>query len=234
MLVLTEDNFDKALQAFPTVLVEFYAPWCGHCKALAPEFASAAQTLMTTESPYKLAKVDATEHRALGERFEIQGFPTLKFFHNGQVLDYEGGRTAAEILKWIEKRTGNPTQEVSSLEEVRALKEESVVVAFWGPKNESFEKFVEVAQLFDDAVFVYNHDFAKFVETPSIVVYKNFDEGEAVFEGELQSAEDLLAFVGVESLPLVMDFDQKAAQAIFGMQNATLYLLYSKPEDARE
>ena len=61
------------------------------------------------------------------------------------MVDYEGGRTSDEILKWIEKRTGNPTQEVQSLEEVEALKENNVVVAYWGPKDEKFDIFVQVA-----------------------------------------------------------------------------------------
>ena len=52
----------------------------GHCKALAPEYAKAAQKLRENDPPYYIAKVDATENKALGERFGVKGFPTIKFF----------------------------------------------------------------------------------------------------------------------------------------------------------
>jgi thiol-disulfide isomerase/thioredoxin len=52
----------------------------GHCKKLAPEYAAAAEELGKRDPPMYLAKVDATEQKALGERFGIQGFPTLFFF----------------------------------------------------------------------------------------------------------------------------------------------------------
>ena len=52
----------------------------GHCKALAPEYAKAAQRLAQNNPPYYLAKVDATESKSIGERFAIKGFPTLFFF----------------------------------------------------------------------------------------------------------------------------------------------------------
>jgi protein disulfide-isomerase A1 len=54
--------------------------YSGHCKALAPEYAKAAQKLKTNNPPYYLAKVDATENRQLADKFEIKGFPTLFFF----------------------------------------------------------------------------------------------------------------------------------------------------------
>lgn len=74
---------------------------------MAPEYSSAASTLKSTNSTIVLAKVDVTENRPLGERYDIKGFPTLKWFTNGTPSDYEGGRTSAEILRWVSRKTGN-------------------------------------------------------------------------------------------------------------------------------
>lgn len=100
-------------------MVEFYAPWCGHCKTLAPEYAKAAELLKSYSSKAVLAKVDATEAKLTANDFQLQGFPTIKFFINGKPIEYKGGRTTNDILDWIERKTGPPSTLVASPSELK-------------------------------------------------------------------------------------------------------------------
>uniref|UniRef100_A0A668A1Q4 Protein disulfide isomerase family A, member 5 n=1 Tax=Myripristis murdjan TaxID=586833 RepID=A0A668A1Q4_9TELE len=82
---LTDESFDSFLEEHPAALVMFYAPWCGHCKKMKPEYDEAAEILNKgADSPGVLAAVDATIHKSAGERFKISGFPTVKYFEKGE------------------------------------------------------------------------------------------------------------------------------------------------------
>ncbi|CAI9540244.1 unnamed protein product [Staurois parvus] len=101
VIELTDDNFDRqVLNSDDVWFVEFFAPWCGHCKNLEPEWAAAAtEVAEQTKGKVKLGAVDATVHQGLASRYGIRGFPTIKIFNKGEEpIDYDGGRTKADIV----------------------------------------------------------------------------------------------------------------------------------------
>jgi protein disulfide-isomerase A6 len=97
---LTKDNFKKlVIDSDDLWFVEFFAPWCGHCKTLAPSWEKAAKSL---KGVIKLGAVDMTTDQDAGAAYGIQGFPTIKFFgfDKSKPADFSGGRDADSIINY--------------------------------------------------------------------------------------------------------------------------------------
>merc|ERR1719369_333334 len=95
---LTPANFDKlVLKGDEVWIIEFYAPWCGHCQSLVPEYKKAAKAL---KGVVKVGAVNADEHRSLGGQYGVQGFPTIKVFGRDKKKpeDFRGNRNAQGII----------------------------------------------------------------------------------------------------------------------------------------
>lgn len=108
VLDLIPSNFDDVvLKSGKPTLVEFFAPWCGHCKNLAPVYEELAGVFASTKD-VQIAKVDADAEKSLGKRFGVQGFPTLKFFDgkSDKPTDYNGGRDLDSLTNFITEKTG--------------------------------------------------------------------------------------------------------------------------------
>lgn len=116
VIELTEDNFSELVYGSTDVwMVEFFAPWCGHCKKLAPEWREAADQL--DGEGIRFGAVDATVHTNLAGEFGVQGYPTIKYFAAGKksgsfdAQDYQGGRTAGDLVQFasqVLEETGTP------------------------------------------------------------------------------------------------------------------------------
>jgi len=230
VLVLTEKNFQEAVDANEFILVEFYAPWCGHCKALAPEYAKAAGILAEKGSSIALAKLDATEEPKIAEQFEVRGYPTLKFFRNGKDTEYNGGRTADTIVSWLEKKTGPPAKTLATVDEAKAFiadNDIAIIGFFDSVDSDGAKAFLAAAGNMDDFPFGIATEAAVLAEykAAGVVIFKNFDEGRNDLEGEV-TEESVAAFVAGNSLPLVVDFSQDTAQKIFSGDIKSHLLLF--------
>merc|ERR1712241_202625 len=219
--VLNVENFDEVIEGNEFVLVEFYAPWCGHCKALAPEYAKAAGILAEKESKIVLAKLDATEEGAVAEKFEVRGYPTLKFFRNGKATEYGGGRAADTIVSWLEKKTGPPALAVASVEEATAFvdgKDVAVIGVFADQTTDAAKAYLAAASSIDDIPFAITSSAEVAaehkIEGEAVLLLKTFDDGRAVLSEGI-TEEAVASFIAGESLPLVVDFNQETAQKIF-------------------
>ncbi|XP_053302867.1 protein disulfide-isomerase A3 [Pleuronectes platessa] len=151
VLELGDADFDYLATEHETMLVMFYAPWCGHCKKLAPDFEKAATKL---KGSVQLAKVDCTAHSETCGRFGISGYPTLKIFRNGRdSAPYDGPRTAGGIYQSMKKQTGPDSVHLKSKDELHSFinhYDASIIGVFSGAGSAPLAEFLKAAALLRD------------------------------------------------------------------------------------
>lgn len=162
VVVLTKENFTETVSNSDISLVEFYAPWCGHCKRLAPQYSKAASVLKQTETGIILAKVDATAEPELGKEYGVSGYPTLKIFRRGRVFEYKGPRDAKGIVNYMLQQSEPASQELSNKKELNLLLkgDTAIVVAFLDSDTSPLiEIYMEVANAGREEPLTFLHSF---------------------------------------------------------------------------
>ncbi|XP_022731208.1 protein disulfide isomerase-like 1-4 [Durio zibethinus] len=235
VVVLKEGNFSEFIEKNKFVMVEFYAPWCGHCQALAPEYATAATELKG--EGVVLAKVDATEENELAQEYDVQGFPTVYFFVDGEHKPYPGARNKEAIVTWIKKKIGPGIYNITTVEDAERILTSETKVAL-GYLNSlvgsESEELAAASRLQDDVSFyqTVNPDVAKLfhidpqVKRPALVVLKREAEKISHFDGQFVKTA-ISEFVFSSKLPLVTIFTRESAPSIFESSIKKQLLLFA-------
>ncbi|KAJ7384503.1 Protein disulfide-isomerase A3 [Desmophyllum pertusum] len=149
VIELGDSNFESGVQG-DIMLVEFFAPWCGHCKRLAPEYETAATALKKEDPPIRLAKVDCTEAgKDSCSKHGVSGYPTLKIFRNGAFSkDYEGPRDSSGIISFMKKQAGPSSKEILDVETMNkklTSAETVIIVGFFDKDDDLKTEFTKTA-----------------------------------------------------------------------------------------
>lgn len=233
VISLTTTTFQKTIDSTHAIMVEWYAPWCGHCQTLAPEYREAAAVLKADN--VTLAKIDGSTATTISEQFGVEGFPTIYFFLKGVSKQYAGGRTSADIVEWVRKRIGPPAlslTEQSEAEKVIAARKVIGVGYFSKFEGAEYEEFQSVASAEDDVFFVQTTDagiaklFSLESGPPAIAAVKDQEEKFTLFEGKFVQ-EEISTFFRINKLPLVITFSPETSTQIFGKGVKKQLLLFA-------
>jgi len=229
VVVLTDENFEDTIKNNSVVMVKFHAPWCGHCKSLAPEYEKVATLAKQQNLPYIIAEVDATIHRVTSDNQEIKGFPTMRLFINSEVVEYDGERNAEAILSFI-KRNVMPVRELKSVEEIENLrKSRGLMCIIVGDVLSTFIRVAKTEGEFEFFSAKYEDMVKVFPDVTKgcVVLLKDFDEGFSKLTKELTEV-NLKEFLETEMLQTVNAMSQKIFDQVFKPNKRTgIFLIRS-------
>ncbi|CEO95683.1 hypothetical protein PBRA_004396 [Plasmodiophora brassicae] len=222
--VLDDSNFDDALGSGPA-LVEFYAPWCGHCKNLKPEW-EMLESAFSSVDKVLIGNVDADQHKEVAQKYQVSGFPTIKYFPGDgeEPEDYEGGRDATALANFVNQKTGlnvkiqKPPTSVTVLntanfDHIVLDKTKNVLVEFYAPWcghcKALAPAYEQVAQSFvgEDSVVIANLDATESRDVaskydiqgyPSIRWFPKDDKSGVTYD-QGRGAEDFVNYVNKEA-----------------------------------
>jgi len=208
VVVITSKNVDDVLKKDSLVFVKFFAPWCGHCQAMAEDFKSAATAL---RGKAVLAEIDATKEEKMVSQFNVEGFPTLKLFSGGQeVADYQGNRDKESMIKFVE-RALLPAYETlaKAADYTKFVSENSAnrIVVAVSPAGEGEAAFKKAAYGIRDVI-----DNIAFVAIEDAKLIKGSKKGD-IYYSEFQEFTQENADMYVElGMPVVVGFYKDGSQ----------------------
>lgn len=243
VIKLDADGFQSFIEANPLVLVEFFAPWCGHCKNLGPEYVKAAAELKEKNIP--LVQVDCDDNKEFCMNMQIPGYPTIKVFKNSDIQnakDYQGARSADAIVNFMVKQSLPVVINAESKADLDAIIKESrqPVIIDSGVKGLN-KTFHDVANILSDSVtFVQVNDKSIKNKALSLQLPSTGEEGKLedaiVYSGDIKKIDNdaLMNWIKVESLPYFGLIDGSVFKDYVESNLPLAYFFFTTPEEYEE
>ena len=152
VVTLGASDFDEVVTPEQLWLVKFYAPWCGHCKRLAPVLDSISTDAALVGNA-KIARVDCTVHTALCKRFDVHGYPSVKVLHEGHVWEHKGARNRPAISALLARMQRPAVKDLATVEALQdalalASHEDSALFFYGGAESAGAEGGAELKSSF--------------------------------------------------------------------------------------
>lgn len=213
--------------------------WCGHCKALKPIYSELAKKFAAEKPEIKIAKLDASENKETAGKFEVEGFPTLKFMIKQIPIDFDGERTVESFTKYLEEKTQQKKELISTAEvlESAIANKENATAVFYGDENSiEAEEFYLVQHPYNDVKFshINDKDLAEkfgFSDSNKVGV---FVDGDKKFYNGNMTFLDIGEFIEKNMFPAVNRFSESTADFILDEETyaATLIAVLKDENEA--
>lgn len=197
---------------------------------MAPDYKELGAQYNVDSSKVKIAKIDSTVHKEFSAKHGVEGFPTLKLFINGEPVDYSGERTKASISSFISHKIKSEITVLKTKKEVEEQEASNFAVIFLLPENneklmKTVLKFSRNYDAFQTSVVYDKTLLPMTISTDkALILLRKFDDGNKVIEFADELAPDFIKqFVNSHRFPIVQNFDQDAANRIFGDQHSAFF-----------
>ncbi|KAG0033588.1 protein disulfide-isomerase precursor [Podila clonocystis] len=232
---LNEKTFLDHIAHKELVMINFYTSWCGHCKALEPEFEKAAKEVGGEN--IIMAKMNCETHAALCKEHSVEAYPTLKIYKQGKVTTYSGGRKADDLIGFMRRHDGPAVKEIKP-EDLATFSESGRVVIVGvlpqGPEREALAATLEMAAEYyrDDFLFG-SVESSPDVKDVGVVLYKKFDEGKNVLQGSFTGTA-LLNFIRENFTPTIDEMGPKNYKHYLDGTIPLSYLFFGSEADQKK
>ena len=208
ILILTPSTLDEALKKYKNLVIMMYAPWCPHCEELLPELEKAAKSKRINDMNLTFAKIDVYHYTLISKKYNIDGFPTVIFFVNGEQKEiFNGGRDKESIIEWLYKRLINPVHKIETIDDINEYQNEGKFNFIYFGQNKNNIQIYQNFSLTQKFKFGLCQDLEiinkyKIIEPETAVYYKPFDEPSYVITKNI-TIENLEKIIEDNIYPLI-------------------------------